>query len=209
MADFYSNMLPYAQQASAGTGLPVSVILAQWSLETGHGTSLAGTNNYAGITNGGVSQGFANYGTIGDFVNGWIKTIKNGYYQGVLNTAQVGTPEQTAQALGASPWDADHYYISYPGEKLVNLINSDNLKQYDTAAAASVPFGPSGPPAGTSTGGSKDAGKKSLLDSYKEAWGNGFTNLTGIDPQKMILLAALALMAALIAVAGFTNLVKD
>ena len=195
---FYTDMLPYAQQANAETGIPVSVVLAQWANESKRGTSLIGKNNYAGITKGGVKAGFANYDSISDFVDGWVKTITNGYYQGVLNTAQVGTPEQTAQALGDSPWDQDHYYINYPGEKLVNLINSDNLKQYDTGGQVGVPFGPPGPPAGAK------GDNKSLLDRAKAA-------VTGSlpDTSQIILLGVLGLTAAALIALGALNLVKD
>jgi len=194
---FYDTMEPYAQQANTETGIPVSVILAQWGLETGKGTHLAGKNNYAGITKGGVSAGFVDYGSISDFVAGWIKTINNGYYRGVLNTAQVGTPEQTAQALGDSPWDAGHYYINYPGEKLINLINTDNLKQYDTGGGG-VPFGPPGPPANTK------GDNKSLLDRAKAAVTESLP-----DTSQIILLVVLGLTAATLIALGALNLVKD
>ena len=62
-ASFISANLPYAIAASGQTGLPVDYILGQSANETGWGTSnIAQTlNNFFGITNGGVQNGYASY----------------------------------------------------------------------------------------------------------------------------------------------------
>jgi flagellum-specific peptidoglycan hydrolase FlgJ len=66
---FVSTYLPYAQQVSAQTGLPVDFVLGQAAYETGWGTSnAASNNNFFGISPGGnlasysdVDSGFSAY----------------------------------------------------------------------------------------------------------------------------------------------------
>lgn len=59
---FVTTYLPYAQQASADTGLPVDYILAQAALESGWGTSNAAVtgNNFFGISPGGSLASYSN-----------------------------------------------------------------------------------------------------------------------------------------------------
>lgn len=134
---FYEKMLPYAKQASLALDIPVSVILGQWSLESGRGESVlsAKYNNYGGIkytkNADGNYQGFSTYSSIQEFTNDYIRVMKLSYYNNVR--VAVSVPD-TVKALGNSPYDAGHYILNgVPGGKVQNIVNVDKLIVYDKA----------------------------------------------------------------------------
>jgi flagellum-specific peptidoglycan hydrolase FlgJ len=135
---FIQKMLPYAKRASQATNIPVSVILAQWGVESADGTSNPTKyNNYAGIMytsradfKGGMStQGtyFSGYNSIDSFSNDYIKIMNFSMYGSVRNAVGV---EDTVKALAASPYDAGHY--GGDGSSILNYINSAGIRKYDT-----------------------------------------------------------------------------
>jgi hypothetical protein len=64
LTSFVQSVLPYAQQTSAQTGLPLDYVLAQSAEETGAGSSNAALNlnNYFGISPGGSLASYPNVG---------------------------------------------------------------------------------------------------------------------------------------------------
>lgn len=137
--------------ACQGTGLFPSVKLAQAALETGWGKSVVG-NNLFGIKASGEKSPYWN----GDTVTATTSEYRNGAY--VPSVAQfrryaslgdsikdhtyflqqnrryknagvfsASNPEEQAQALQRAGYATDSLYAS----KLINIINSHNLKQYD------------------------------------------------------------------------------
>jgi hypothetical protein len=120
-SDFVKKMLPYAQQVSQATGLPVDFILTQWGLESGWGTSEAAreNNNFAGIKpwgnyGAGPDSMYAGYASIQDFANGYTNFLtQNPRYKSLLNAARNGASEaELAQILGASGYAEDGSYAS-------------------------------------------------------------------------------------------------
>ena len=143
-AAFVRFALPYARQAHAATGWPVSVILAQWGLEQGwQAPNFTGYNfgNCGGLIDEPFIPGTAAVGSPSTFA--YADTPEDGlrfyetvarlsYYSAIAPAAKQGGPVAAAQALGASPWDAGHYTnANDPGSSLVALMEQYNLTQYD------------------------------------------------------------------------------
>jgi flagellum-specific peptidoglycan hydrolase FlgJ len=145
MPGFYNKMLPYAQKASNALNIPVSVILGQWAIESGHGTSplAIGSNNFAGITHvsssiaiGTSETGkFAKYKDYNQFTEDYIRVMKLGYYDKVRNALGV---QETATELGKSPYAGSHYG-STPGGDLLKIISTYGLTKYDTGMVTPSP----------------------------------------------------------------------
>lgn len=67
---------PLALQAGKILGISPALIMSQWAYETGGFMQLGGKNNLAGIKG---SSGFANYSSLQDFANAYIKTIQKDF----------------------------------------------------------------------------------------------------------------------------------
>lgn len=152
---FFDRMAPYAARASKGTGLDEGVILAQWSLETGNGTSdlMARANNYAGITwwGGNIghkdpTSGYAAYNSIDQFVDDYIQVMNSSHYTDVR---KAGTVSDTIRNLGASPWAESHYAytrseapnesaVGVPGRILNDIYYANDLGQYAGHSASTT-----------------------------------------------------------------------
>lgn len=142
--DFVRFALPYAKRASAETGWPVSVILAQWGLE--HGWQLPGYTGYNFGNSGAVPNepavpgtdapgspaAFAFAPTPEDGLRIYLHVAALDYYTEIAPAAARGGPDAAARALGESPWDAAHYTTSGdPGSSLLAVMRDFNLYQYD------------------------------------------------------------------------------
>jgi flagellum-specific peptidoglycan hydrolase FlgJ len=120
--EWVRTMAPWAEEASRLTGgrLLVPVILAQWALETGWGTSklFVDGHNVAGVKNGGA---FRVYPTLAAGVQDYAMVfLRFEWYSPVLEAGAEG-PEAQARALAASPWDAGHYGDP-PGADLLPVL---------------------------------------------------------------------------------------
>lgn len=144
---YATKMDPYAAKAANALNMPKEVILAQWALESGNGTSSMAVNhnNHGGIKWSKYSKtakkrsdsAFAHYNSIGDFTTDYIRVMKLSYYDDVRSASTV---EGTVKALGASPYDAGHYQSNgVPGAKLFNLMG---LKVSGTTAEKKSPAAP-------------------------------------------------------------------
>lgn len=132
-------------------GLDENVILAQFAIETGWGTSplcldhnnLAGISHYNGWANAG---GFCSFPNLNDFAVAYGQVMNNGYYSEVLAAAKSGaSADAQAEALGNSPWAASHYELN--GQKGGSLIAI--LGEFGSSPAQTPT--PSPAPATTST----------------------------------------------------------
>jgi flagellum-specific peptidoglycan hydrolase FlgJ len=139
---FYDNNLLDARRASAMTGLPVSVILAQWALETGKGTSyLYGKGNLAGIKYTEQAGSYAEDGAAGyysrqDFLNDYSRVLHLSFYDHLRAAAAQG-PEAVARAFTSAPVGVPRYAEDPAySTKLIDLLNTDDLAQYDAAGSA-------------------------------------------------------------------------
>jgi hypothetical protein len=136
---FWTEALPYAEQAHIGTGVDTSVILAQWADETGYGG--IDWTVYHNPGNVGSFDGYPvrAFQTLELGTQAYIQTINSFYYRAVR--AAIGYTAQCIQ-LGMSPWASSHYNNGNgPGSILIQIIQENNLTQFDVApAAAPIPF---------------------------------------------------------------------
>jgi hypothetical protein len=141
---FINYTLPYAQRASKQTGWPVSVILAQWGLETGWRTKTYTGYNWGncgampnqptigGINKPGSPAAFAYAYTPEQGLAEYLHVASLGYYTHVAPAANSGA-DAAARALGQSPWDWGHYTNrGDPGSSLISIMRVFNLYYYDT-----------------------------------------------------------------------------
>ena len=142
---FINYTLPYARKASAATGWPVSVILAQWGLETGWRTKTYTGFNWGncgampnqptigGINKPGSPAAFAYAYSPSQGLAEYVHVAHLGYYTNVARAAHMGGANAAARALGQSPWDWGHYTNrGDPGSSLLGLMGAYNLYYYDT-----------------------------------------------------------------------------
>lgn len=141
---FISYTLPYAREASRSTGWPVSVILAQWGLETGWRTqtytgfnwgncgAMPGEPTVGGINKPGSPSAFSYAYSPSQGVQEYVHVAGLGYYTGVAAAARSGGANAAAYALGRSPWDWGHYTnTGNPGSSLISIMRVYNLYWYD------------------------------------------------------------------------------
>ncbi len=147
--NFICAALPYArmaQQDQEQAGMRpwyVSVILSQWGIEDGwtmptytgynfgNTSALSGYPWIAGLPVAGSPTAFAYAYTPAQGVFYYVTFSKMGYYVGV-SAAYYSGPVAQMLALGASPWDADHYAINGRyGAKLLNNYYTFNLQRFD------------------------------------------------------------------------------
>lgn len=148
-----AELIAGAQAIQNAMGIPASVVMAQYFLESGDrpdkegGTSAlaAKYNNYFGIKGTGsagsvsmpttehgsggaytTTAKFAAYETPADGISAYAKTIANKYISPYLEGAV--TVEEYVQAIHESPYATDTSY----DDKLANIINMYGLTQYDT-----------------------------------------------------------------------------
>lgn len=120
---FAEHYHPAAAEAAHLTGVDANVILAQWAVETGWGSSALAINhhNLAGIrwyghagtvqvggTRGKAGTGFSGYPSVAAFVLDYAHTLRLSYYDAVRHAR---TARAQLSALGQSPWDAGHYVL--------------------------------------------------------------------------------------------------
>lgn len=139
MADYFDDMLVYAQRASAGTGIPVSVILAQWANESAYGKSdfALNHNNHGGIkytSNADYEvDGHAGYYSVNRFVDDYIRVMNLSYYQAVVAAGSTPGVNDDFEALGESPYAGSGYgrEDGGPGRWLKDLWLQWSLSKYD------------------------------------------------------------------------------
>ena len=123
VSSFVSKMMPYAKKDAAKTGLPYQMLLGQWGLESGWGTSYAAktNNNLAGIgvypSEGfyaGKDSSYAGFNSLSAFANGYASFLTgNSNYKKLLSAAHNGASMQTLTGLlGASGYAQDPQYAS-------------------------------------------------------------------------------------------------
>lgn len=107
VSNFVNQYLPYAEQVSQQTGLPVDYVLGQAGEETGWGTSSAAVNqnNFFGISPGGS---LATYSSPAEGFGAYANLIGSNY-SGV-NTS--GSPFDIAQQLQSAGYASDPNYAS-------------------------------------------------------------------------------------------------
>ncbi len=144
---FLKTMTPYAQQVSQSTGLPVPVLLSQWALESGWGTSTAAqqNNNFGGIKPWGSYQAgqdstYAGYSSLSAFARGDAAFYnQNSRYAAVEQAGRQGDSLQTIiQLLGQSGYATDPAYT----QKLLSVLSQieGHLSNISSLASQSTPL---------------------------------------------------------------------
>lgn len=150
---FLDQMAPYARAASQQTGVPVSLILAQWGIESAWGTSkgFRTRNNVGGISYGSptppswsnairmeprpANEGgyYMVYGNLDGYVKDYVTVMKNKRYDGVRAAAKTEGLVDDARAMGVSGYAAGQYKGAggVPGDSLIATIRANELWKYD------------------------------------------------------------------------------
>jgi hypothetical protein len=165
--DFFCTALPYAKLANQwiatrsfhpGKPLPshtwyISVILAQWGIETGftmptftgynfgNVSAIPGEPSVKGLNVAGSPPAFAYANTPLDGVRYYVYFTQFDNYKGVADAYPQGAIQQ-AYALAASPWSAEHYN---QGKSLIDTMNRYNLQSYDSSSVTCSTGDPAAP----------------------------------------------------------------
>lgn len=197
-ATFFAERAGDARLASQRTGVPASVILAQWAVETGYGTSAAFRDgwNYAGVSPGGR---IARYSSQAEGLAAYISTLLHPRYAPVRTA---GAADSAARQLGRSPWAESRY--GGDGRQLLQVMGSNNLAAFDDPkfTPAIFPILPFLPPV-------LDKGREMLGDKAKDLAGDalgGLVDITGI--RETVLVGVGVLGASVLVVAGMWRLAQ-
>lgn len=134
---FLDRVIDHARDAAGRTGLPVSVVLAQWASESGWGTNGCARRNNLGCIMAG--DAIRDYPDLPSFVDDYVRVLCLPAYAPVRSLAAGGAdPLDVAAALGSSPYDADHYESGChaPGWLLQAVMRDSDLTAYDKQASA-------------------------------------------------------------------------
>lgn len=148
MAKFSQEVINLAQQTETKYGVPASVTLAQYAVESGYGTSGLATkaNNYFGITGKNYSTGkyimmngrsWASYDSMAASFDDHGRLLTTSRYTNAhKNTTNAYQYVDAIAEIYAPSSDGNNGYASL----VKQVISENNLTQYDKAGA-SVPSG--------------------------------------------------------------------
>ena len=129
MSKFSNEAIRLAQETEQKYGVPASVTLAQYALESGYGTSyLARTkNNYFGMKNG--SKGWQSFDSMADSFEAHGKLLTEERY--TSKTANAKTVNDYVNGIAETYAPSSDGNNNYAGQ-LMQIINENNLTQYDS-----------------------------------------------------------------------------
>ena len=153
MGNFSPEVIRLAQESEKKYGVPASVTLAQYALESGYGKSqlAKNKNNYFGMRNG--SKGWQSFDSMAESFDAHGALLAKPLY--AEKTAGATSAEQYIYAISETYAPSSDGNAGY-AEKIMKIINDNNLTQYD-----------GGNYGGTSTISSADAGstKTNIIES--------------------------------------------
>lgn len=128
MANFTSEDIRLAQESERKYGVPASVTLAQYALESGYGRStLAKTkNNYFGMRNG--SKGWQTFNSKAESFDAHGELLASDRY--ASKTANATNVTEYVQAFAETYAPSSDGNSNYAG-KILQIIEDHNLTQYD------------------------------------------------------------------------------
>lgn len=134
MANFTSEDIRLAQESEQKYGVPASVTLAQYALESGYGKStLAKTkNNYFGMRNG--SKGWQTFDSKAESFDAHGRLLSNDLYSS--KTAGAKSVEEYVYGFAETYAPSSDGNNNYAG-KIMQIINENNLTQYDGGSLSS------------------------------------------------------------------------
>lgn len=204
MAKFSSEVINLAQQTEQKYGVPASVTLAQYALESGYGTSaLARTaNNYFGITgkyNGNYvvrnGRNWRSYSSMGESFDDHGRLLSSGRYANA--TKGVTTVSGYIDAIAEIYAPASDGNNNYAG-KLKQIIQQNNLTQYDGGlSAGTMTGGGRSEVSGGFSGGGSSGSPLSSTDKDKEGFLASVVRII-----TYVILAALAFILVMMAFEG-------
>ena len=129
MGNFSSEVVRLAQQTEEKYGVPASVTLAQYALESGYGKStLAKTkNNYFGMRNG--SKGWQSFSSMEESFEAHGQLLAKPLYADKVKNA--GSVEEYVNGIAETYAPSSDGNNDYAG-KLLQIIRDNNLTQYDS-----------------------------------------------------------------------------
>ena len=129
MASFTAEDIRLAQETEAKYGVPASVTLAQYALESGYGTSnLARTkNNYFGMRARG--GGWQSFSSKAESFDAHGRLLAKPLYSD--KTKGTTTVKEYIEAIAETYAPSSDGNVNYAG-KILKIINDNNLTQYDS-----------------------------------------------------------------------------
>ena len=128
MGNFSSEVIRLAQESEVKYGVPASVTLAQYALESGYGkSSLAkNNNNYFGMRNG--SNGWQSFDSMAESFDAHGKLLSKPLYAD--KTANAANAEEYINAIAETYAPSSDGNSGY-SDKIMKIINDNDLTQYD------------------------------------------------------------------------------
>ena len=130
MGNFTSEDIKLAQDVQAKYGIPASVTLAQYALESGYGKSTVGANNYFNIKGTG-NGGYQNYTSKAESFDAYGKLLSGERY--TSKTSSATNVQEYVQGVKNAGYAEDPNYVS----KVMGVVTSNNLTQYDSTSGGS------------------------------------------------------------------------
>ena len=125
MGRFTSEDIELAKKVNSKYGVPVSVTLGMYALESGYGKSTVGKNNYFNIKGKGQG-GYADYSSKEDSFMAYGELLTKERY--TSQTSNANSIQDYVQGVKNGGYAEDPKYVS----KVMSVIKSNNLTQYDT-----------------------------------------------------------------------------
>ena len=127
MANFSENDIALAKEVQEKYGVPASVTLAQYALESGYGSSTVGKNNFFNIKGDGT-KGYRDYETKEDSFLDYGRLLSTDRY--TAQTSGASNVSEYVQGVKNAGYAEDANYV----DKLMSIITKNNLTQYDTGS---------------------------------------------------------------------------
>lgn len=125
MANFSDEEIKLAQKVQDTYGVPASVTLAQYALESGYGKSTVGKNNYFNIKGNGTG-GYRDYDSKEQSFMDFGKLLSGERYTSKTNGST--NAKDYVQGVKDGGYAEDPNYV----KKVMRIITSNNLTKYDT-----------------------------------------------------------------------------
>ena len=125
MGSFSQEDIDLAKQVQDKYGVPASVTLGQYALESGYGSKTVGQNNYFNIKGNG-NGGYSNYSSKAESFDDYGRLLSTDRY--TSKTSSATKVEDYIQGVKDAGYAEDPHYVG----KVMNIINTNNLMQYDT-----------------------------------------------------------------------------
>ena len=125
MGKFTDEEINLAKKVQDVYGVPASITLAQYALESGYGKSTVGANNYFNIKGNGTG-GYRDYSSKEDSFMDFGKLLSSKRY--ISKTKNATNAKEYIQGVKDAGYAEDSQYVS----KVMSIINKNDLTKYDS-----------------------------------------------------------------------------